>query len=79
MGLAQGWAELHRSASGPGCCACFVARPHLGSAAAGGSCVLLTQMRSALQHHMHQPLAGSGVSPHGSSLQAAEAVHTSTF
>jgi len=33
--------------------------------------VLLTLMRSALQHHMRQPLAGSEVSLHESGLQTA--------
>ena len=70
-GLEQGWAELHHSASGPECCACFVEECHLGSAAVGGFCVLLTLMRSALQHHMRQPLAGSEVSLHESGLQTA--------
>ncbi len=71
MELEQGWAESHHSASGPECCACFVGECHLGSAAVGGFCVLLTLMRSALQHHMRQRLVGSEVSLHGSGLQKA--------
>ena len=55
--LAQELAVWRRSGAGLECCACSEAGRCLGSAAAEGFCVQLTQMRNGQQHRMHQRLA----------------------